>query len=63
MTDIELLRAVIDDSGLTDKRWAQLVAWRDRKTIERWLNGSSGIPALVVENLRAIHQRAAAGVA
>jgi hypothetical protein len=57
MTDIELLRAVIDASGLPDKRWAQLVAWRDRKTIERWLNGTSAIPSLVVENLAAIHQR------
>jgi len=63
VTDTELLRAVIDESGLTDKRWAALVAWRDRKTIERWLNGSSRMPELVVENLRAIHQRSAVGAA
>ena len=63
MTDIEILRAVIDDSGLTDKAWARLVAWRDRKTIERWLNGSSRMPENVVENLRAIHQRNAVGAA
>ena len=59
MTDIELLQRVIDASGLSLKNWAQLVAWRDQRTVRRWLDGDNPIPELVRDNLAAIVQRTA----
>ena len=61
MTDIELLQRVIDASGLSLKNWAQLVAWRDQRTVRRWLDGDNPIPELVRDNLAAIDQRIALG--
>ena len=56
-TEPELLRKVIEASGMTIKRWAQLVAWRDEKTIHRWLKGESPIPEIALDNIRAIFMR------
>ncbi len=55
--EIALLRSVIDASGLSARKWAESVAWRDERTIRRWLAGDSSIPALVVEKLRIISGR------
>jgi hypothetical protein len=57
MTDRDLLAAVIAASGLSARRWAEDVAWRDERTIRRWLAGDSPIPAIVVTKLRAIVQK------
>lgn len=50
----DLLRTVIDASGLSARKWAEDVAWRDERTIRRWLAGDSPIPEIVVEKLKAI---------
>lgn len=39
MTDAELLRAVIDRSGLSARRFATRVLFRNERTIRRWLAG------------------------
>lgn len=54
---VALLRTAIDASGLSARKWAEQVAWRDERTIRRWLSGDSPIPALVVEKLRIISER------
>ncbi len=48
---IALLRSVIDASGLSTRKWAERVAWRDERTVRRWLAGRA-IPATVVKELR-----------
>lgn len=53
-TPPELLRTVIDASGLSARQWAEDVAWRDERTVRRWINGQSPIPKIVVDRLRAI---------
>ncbi|HEY7195496.1 MAG TPA: hypothetical protein VH439_17265 [Gemmatimonadales bacterium] len=54
---VALLRAVIDSSGLSDRQWAMTVAWRDERTIRRWLAAAAPIPDVVLRQLRAIHAR------
>ncbi|MBA2708676.1 MAG: hypothetical protein H0U59_12800 [Gemmatimonadaceae bacterium] len=48
---IDLLRSAIDASGLSTRKWAEQVAWRDERTVRRWLAGRA-IPAAVVRELR-----------
>ncbi len=54
MTNRDLLRLAIDASGLSARKWAEDVAWRDERTIRRWLSGDSPIPQIVVAKLKAI---------
>jgi hypothetical protein len=49
---IAMLRADIERSGLSLRVWAELVAWRDERTVRIWVNGYGPIPAIVVQNLR-----------
>lgn len=53
----DLLRKVIESSGLSARRWAEDVAWRDERTVRRWINGDSPIPEIVVQKLRALVMR------
>lgn len=48
-TTIDLLRAAIDASGLSARRFAVEVLIRDERTIRRWLAGDSPIPATVIK--------------
>ena len=50
-----LLRRVIAASGLSATRWAREVAWRDPRSVRRWLAGESIPP----EALRQIERLAA----
>lgn len=43
-----LLRAAIDRSGLSARQYAETVLVRDERTVRRWINGHSPIPAAVV---------------
>lgn len=36
MTDAELIRAAVAASGLSSRRFAEFVTWRDERTIRRW---------------------------
>ena len=36
MTDAELIRAAIAASGLSSRRFAEFVTWRDERTVRRW---------------------------
>lgn len=54
MSGPELLRKVIDASGLSARKWAENVAWRDERTIRRWVAGKSPIPDVVIERLKEI---------
>lgn len=49
---VRLLRQRIDESGLSITRWAEDVAWRESRTVERWLAGKSPIPARVTDHLQ-----------
>jgi hypothetical protein len=51
----DLLRRVIEVSGLSARRFATLIAWRDERTIRRWLAGEP-VPAVVEARLRAIDE-------
>ena len=53
MTDPELLDAAIKASGLSARKFAELVLVRDERTIRRWLAGDSPIPKVVRETLQA----------
>lgn len=55
--DVWLLRRAIERSGLSARRWAEEVAWRDERTVRRWLSGDSPIPELVVRRLRVLAAR------
>lgn len=44
MTDADLLRSVIEASGLSARRFAREVLIRDERTIRRWLAGDSPMP-------------------
>jgi hypothetical protein len=57
LESVALLRAVIDSSGLPDRQWAMTVAWRDERTIRRWLSTEAPIPRVVLVQLQAIHAR------
>lgn len=54
MTDSELLRAVIEASGLSARRFAVQVLVRDERTVRRWLAGDSPIPKAVREKCEAM---------
>jgi hypothetical protein len=43
-TEIELLKAAIQKSGLSATRFAEMVMARESRTVRRWLNGTSPIP-------------------
>jgi len=49
-----LLRRVIAASGLSVTRWAREVAWRDPRSVRRWLAGETIPP----EALRQIERQA-----
>ena len=51
MTDHDTLRAAIAATGLSSRRFAAVVAWRDERTIRRWVNGDE-IPRCVVDRCR-----------
>lgn len=53
MDDVELLSLAIDRSGLSARKFAELVLVRDERTIRRWLKGESPIPKVVREMLQA----------
>jgi len=50
MTDAELIRAAIAASGLSARRFAEDVTWRDERTIRRWGAGEP-IPTTARERL------------
>ncbi len=50
---IELLRARVEASGLSARRFATEVLRRDERTLRRWLSGESPIPHAVLEFLAA----------
>jgi hypothetical protein len=53
MTDPDLLAAAIKASGLSARKFAELVLVRDERTVRRWLAGDSPIPKVVREMLQA----------
>lgn len=53
MSDSEKLRAVIEASGLSARRFADEVLLRDERTVRRWLAGDSPIPEPVAVRLDA----------
>lgn len=48
---VSLLRAAIEASGLSARRFASDVLLRDERTVRRWLAGDSPIPEPVVQFL------------
>lgn len=48
-----LLRAAIEASGLSARRFAVEILLRDERTVRRWLAGDSPIPEPVVRFLEA----------
>ncbi len=52
MDDPELLAAAIERSGLSARKFAELVLVRDERTIRRWLAGDSPIPKVVRDMLK-----------
>jgi hypothetical protein len=52
VTDAELLAKAIETSGLSARKFAELVLVRDERTVRRWLAGDSPIPKVVREMLR-----------
>lgn len=44
MTDPELIRAAIEASGLSARRFATHVISRDERTVRNWLAGTNPIP-------------------
>ena len=53
MDDAAKLRAVIEASGLSARRFARDVLFRDERTVRRWLAGDSPIPEPVSSRLDA----------
>ena len=49
----DLLRLVIDGSGLSDRQFAKTKLYRNERTIRRWLADDSPIPADVIAMLEA----------
>ena len=41
MSDHDTLRAAIAATGLSSRRFAAVVAWRDERTIRRWERGET----------------------
>lgn len=52
----ELVLAAIRDSGLSARKWAEQVAFRDERTVRRWLTGGP-IPESVLRELRRRRRR------
>lgn len=52
MLPVDLLRAAIEASGLSARRFAVEVLLRDERTVRHWLAGDSPIPKPVVDYLR-----------
>lgn len=48
----DLLRSAIDASGLSARRFASEVLFRDERTVRRWIAGDSPIPAAVIAELQ-----------
>ena len=53
VTDSELIQAAIKASGLSARKYAELVLLRDERTVRRWVSGESPIPKIVREMLLA----------
>jgi hypothetical protein len=49
MTDPQLIRAAIEASGLSARRFATRIICRDERTVRRWLDGEVEIPAVARE--------------
>lgn len=49
--EVELLRARLEESNLTARRFAGEVLKRDERTMRRWLTGESPIARKVIEFL------------
>lgn len=49
-TDADILRQAITASGLSARRFAVIVLWRDERTVRRWLAGDA-MPAVVRDGL------------
>jgi hypothetical protein len=54
MTDPELIRAAIDASGLSARRFAVDILTRDERTVRRWLAGDSPLPKAVRDRCESI---------
>lgn len=53
---VALLKRVIERSGLSNRAWAETVAWRDERTVRRWLSGEIEIPKNVRERLQELSE-------
>jgi hypothetical protein len=53
MTDSELIQSAIATSGLSARKYAEMVLLRDERTVRRWVAGKSPIPKVVREMLLA----------
>ena len=51
-TDIALLRIRIEESGLSDRKFAVQCLKRDERTIRRYLAGDVEMPAIIREMIR-----------
>jgi hypothetical protein len=47
MTDPDLIRASIEASSLSARRFAEWILARDERTIRRWASGDIAIPPIV----------------
>lgn len=43
VTDPDLIREAIATSGLSARRFAECITWRDERTIRRWVSGDPDI--------------------
>jgi hypothetical protein len=53
MTDAELIQAAIKASGLSARKYSEMVLLRDERTVRRWVAGKSPMPRIVRETLLA----------
>lgn len=51
---VALLRECIRRSGLSNRKFAELVMTRDERTVRRWLAGTQTIPAVALRRLAAL---------
>lgn len=59
-TDRDLLARVIDASGLSARRFATTVLFRNERTVRRWLAGENDMPVEVLAFLNAQAESVAA---
>jgi hypothetical protein len=52
--DIRLIRAAIDASGMSARRFAVDILTRDERTVRRWLAGDSPLPRAVRDRCESI---------